>query len=286
MYKSQLRIELLSDLCVADGSGYNSSVDVDVCQDAYGLPYIPAKRLKGCLRECAQELNDWGEEIPIKSLFGDEGNKRGACCIRNAYLEDRDDYLREIIGGKEYALCHPQNILKNFTYIRNQTAMDYETGTAKKQSLRSMRVVQKGLVFVADVEWDDKESLESNKAHLQDCCAVLKHIGLSRTRGFGNVKVSMEERKPVNAEPQIPYVDGATRLVYEITLKESVVCKSVNGQEQNSMDYIEGAKILGLIASRINHAGQDFVGFMSEGNGQLKCSNAYLQKEGVRFVFA
>lgn len=54
MYKSQIRIELLSDLCAADGNGYNSSVDVDVCHDDCGLPYIPAKRLKGCLRECAQ----------------------------------------------------------------------------------------------------------------------------------------------------------------------------------------------------------------------------------------
>lgn len=284
MYKSQMRIKLLSDLCVADGNGYNSSVDVDVCQDAYGLPYIPAKRLKGCLRECAEELNDWGEEIPVKLLFGDEGNRRGACSIRNAYLEERDDYLSEIMEGKENALCHPQNILKYFTYIRNQTAVDYETGAAKKQSLRSIRVVKKGLVFVADVEWDSLASMESNKSYLQDCCAVLKHIGLSRTRGFGNVRVSLEEKKTIYSKFQIPYVSGATRLAYEILLREPVVCKSVNGQEQNSMDYIEGAKILGLIASRINQSGQDFVAFMSEGNGILKCSNAYLQREGARLT--
>lgn len=284
MYKSQIRIELLSDLCAADGNGYNSSVDVDVCHDDCGLPYIPAKRLKGCLRECAQELNDWGGDIPIESLFGEEGDKRGACSIRNAYLEKRGDYEKEIMEGKAYALCHPQNVLQNFTYIRNQTAMDYVSGTAKKQSLRAMRVVKKGLVFVADVEWEDMESLNHNRVYLQDCCAVLKHIGVSRTRGFGNVRVSMEDRKPIDAKSQISYVEGATCLRYEITLKEPIVCKSVSGQEQNSMDYIEGAKILGLIAGRINRSGQDFVGFMDEGDGSLKCSNAYLQKERMRLT--
>ena len=284
MYKSRLRIELLSDLCVADGNGYNSSVDVDVCQDAYGLPYIPAKRLKGCLRECAQEINDWGGEIPINSLFGEEGDRKGACSIRNAYLEDRDHYLNEIVQGKEYALCHPQNILNNFTYIRNQTAMDYESGTAKKQSLRSIRVVQKGLVFAADVEWHDRDSMEKNKDCLQDCCAVFKHMGLSRTRGFGNIRVSMTENKPAETKSLFSYVEGAVCLTYEIILKEPVVCKSVNGQEQNSMDYIEGAKILGLIAERIKRSGQDFIAFMNQGHGELRCSNAYLKKENQRLT--
>lgn len=284
MYKSQLRIELLSDLCVADGSGYNSSVDVDVCQDAYGLPYIPAKRLKGCLRECAQEINDWGGEIPVSSLFGEEGDRKGVCSIRNAYLEERDHYLNEIVQGKGYALCHPQNILNNFTYIRNQTAMDYESGTAKKQSLRSIRAVQKGLVFIADVEWHDRDSMEKYKDCLQDCCAVFKHMGLSRTRGFGNVRVSMTDSKPAGTKSLFSYVEGATRLTYEILLKEPVICKSVSGQEQNSMDYIEGAKILGLIADRIKQSGQDFIAFMNQGNGELRCSNAYLKKGNERLT--
>ena len=58
MTKFKLSIELLSDLCVSDGSSYNSSVDLDVCHDEYGFPFIPAKRLKGCFRENALELND------------------------------------------------------------------------------------------------------------------------------------------------------------------------------------------------------------------------------------
>ena len=66
----KIRIELLSDMCVSDGGIYNSAIDTDICYDSYGFPYIPGKRLKGCLRECAQELKDWEEDIPIGEMFG------------------------------------------------------------------------------------------------------------------------------------------------------------------------------------------------------------------------
>ena len=36
MKKYNLIIELLSDLCVADGGVYNSLLDTDVCHDEYG----------------------------------------------------------------------------------------------------------------------------------------------------------------------------------------------------------------------------------------------------------
>ena len=53
MSKYLLEITLQSDMCVSDGGVYNSSVDIEVCYDSYGFPYIPAKRIRGCLRECA-----------------------------------------------------------------------------------------------------------------------------------------------------------------------------------------------------------------------------------------
>ena len=45
----KIRIELLSDLCTYSGETYNSLVDMDVIYDEYGIPYIPAKRIKGCM---------------------------------------------------------------------------------------------------------------------------------------------------------------------------------------------------------------------------------------------
>ena len=74
--KCIIRIELLSDMCVSDGSAYNSLIDTEICSDMYGFPFIPAKRIRGCLRECAVELNDWGDTVNAEALFGDAARDR------------------------------------------------------------------------------------------------------------------------------------------------------------------------------------------------------------------
>ena len=85
MRNYRIKIELLSDMCVSDGGIYNSAIDTDICYDEYGFPYIPAKRLKGCLRECALELKDWGMPISqTKSvLYRKSGriNLSVRCCV-------------------------------------------------------------------------------------------------------------------------------------------------------------------------------------------------------------
>ena len=61
--EQQLIITLKSDLCA--GSGYScagQSLTAILCYDIYGIPYIPAKRLKGCLREAAELIGLTEEE--------------------------------------------------------------------------------------------------------------------------------------------------------------------------------------------------------------------------------
>ncbi len=90
MKQKRLKINLLSDLCVSDGGVYNSSLDTDVCYDVYGFPYIPGKRIKGCLRECAQELNDWDKKINIDKLLGTKNERKNRANVRigDAYFSD------------------------------------------------------------------------------------------------------------------------------------------------------------------------------------------------------
>ena len=59
----QLIIRLLSDLCTCSGDTHNSLVDTDVVYDENGIPYIPAKRIKGCIREVAQEMVELGIQM-------------------------------------------------------------------------------------------------------------------------------------------------------------------------------------------------------------------------------
>lgn len=288
MIKGTITITLLSDLCVSDGGIYNSAIDTDICHDPYGLPFIPAKRIKGCLRECAQELNDWGESIPVGKIFGAAGNQRGLALIQNAYLCGRDAYLEEIRKNQGHVLYHPQNVLQTFTYLRTQTAVDQETGAADNKSLRVMRVANKGLIFKAQVELraDNNEDGEKVAKEFGKCVQVFRHLGVARTRGFGEIHAEFSYPKAdgtgrggpdCNAEHG-PYVEGATRLEYELCLNTPVICKSVNGQEQASLDYIEGPKMLGHVAQLFRDKYEKQYSQLLEwfGEGSLKFSNAYL----------
>ena len=52
----QLVITLRSDLCPGNGESLGNRVDAEICTDAVGLPVLPARRLKGVLRQSADFL--------------------------------------------------------------------------------------------------------------------------------------------------------------------------------------------------------------------------------------
>lgn len=311
MSRYLLKIKLLSDMCVSDGGVYNSSVDVDICYDRYGFPYIPAKRIRGCLRECAIELTDWNMEIPWQKMFGtpDDSENRAAIRIGDAHLKGvekesgqenessmRSESFEEMktLARKNsgHIIFHPQNILNHFTYTRTQTSIDYETGVADETTLRTMRVADKGLVFIAQVDMDP-----AYEEAFKKCCAVFRHMGISRTRGMGEIAAVIapegdERRKDIRADEtpdHAVYEEGAQILEYQLKLEEPVICKSVNGGEARTLDYIEGSKMLGLV---IGNAGskEEFLRIM-DGNrdhnmngNELFCSNAYISQDGIRYT--
>lgn len=283
MGRYRMKITLLSDLCVSDGGVYNSSLDTDICYDEFGFPYIPAKRLKGCLRECALELNDWGKKIPIEEIFGGKDSKVSALRLGNAYLEGYDTMRAEVLKYRNSLVCHPQNVLNHFSYVRTQTSIDYDTGVADDTTLRTIRVANKGLVFIAEADLKD-----TYWDALSACCDIFKSMGIARTRGLGEIEVILDERnleaqKDLPSEPaHVPWVEGADCLTYTIRLEEPLICKSVNGGESRTVDYIEGSKILGLIAQKMKDSGSDIVQLLEQ--GEIFCSNAYIEYDGKRML--
>lgn len=280
MNKYLLKITLQSDMCVSDGGVYNSSIDIDVCHDANGFPYIPAKRIRGCLRECAMELRDWGMEIPWEKMFGRKGDSgnRAAVRISDAYLEGfrEKDMLAKKNSGN--VVFHPQNVLNHFTYIRTQTSIDYETGAADATSLRIMRVVAKETVFTAEVSMEP-----SYEESLRTCCKIFRNIGVSRTRGLGEIEVSLEQADNREKETEHEaYLEGAEILRYQLRLEEPVICKSVDGQEARTLDYIEGSKMQGLLLENAGSGEEREEVIRMTGDGELFCSNAYISINGIR----
>jgi len=294
MSKYQLKLELLSDLCVSDGSVYNSSVDIDICHDSYGFPYIPAKRIRGCLRECAGELRDWGMDISEEKLFGGKGAdiNRAPIRIGDARIEGYNNIISYVRKHNGHNLFHPQNILSHYSYIRTQTSIDYDTGAADETTLRTIRVVNKGTVFCAEVLIEDSGHEKILEECLRYCCTVFHSMGLARTRGLGEVKATLEPiiRKddyPTDSEKEpfsrnhSTYVEGSEIMFYNIELEEPVICKSLRGGESRTKDYIEGSKLLGLVIGAAKKQGKDFLSLME--HGELFCSNAYISDHGVRY---
>ena len=187
--KKTLEITLLSDLCVSDGGVYNSMLDTDICYDSYGFPFIPARRLRGCLRECALELADWGADIDPDLLFGKADDIPARVRIGNAVLTDAEENKVFLDRETSHPFLHPQNILNHYSYIRSQTAINRITGSADPTSLRTLRVARKGLIFNSQVEIMDNTALEQFKM----CCNILCHMGVARTRGLGEVKAELKE---------------------------------------------------------------------------------------------
>ena len=204
-----IRIKLRSDLCAGDGASRGNRVDTDICMNPYGLPYIPARRLKGCLRAAAVELNKMGHpaatEDRIRRLFGDAHGVEGSLAVGNAEIEgalEAGNWIVRTAHGKNEVLrraVHPMNISGIYTYVRGQTSL--QDGVKVDGTLRFTNVLKrfdplslnkaKEMVFTAAAYAGEDEGLV---LLLKDACKALRHIGLQRNRGLGNVSVTYEER--------------------------------------------------------------------------------------------
>jgi CRISPR/Cas system CSM-associated protein Csm3 (group 7 of RAMP superfamily) len=206
MVRLNLRLELLSDTLIGSGEGWGANINSDVVFDEFGLPLIPGRRIKGSLRESALEVIEMFEKSgmtrasrqDIDRLFGKTGKDRpGAISFSNCYL---DDYLsnREWIKWlmKKYPKYFSKEIiLHTFSLVRQQTAINAD-GTAKDNSLRSLRVLKKGLVFFGNMETSN--TIEPDQLGLLSFAARnLRYLGTNRNRGFGYIGCSVLDEKNV-----------------------------------------------------------------------------------------
>ncbi len=213
-----IRIRLESDLCAASGESSGNAVDSDICINAYGLPFIPARRIKGCLRASAMELKDLGadfaDEDNINAIFGDPFGSEGVVRITDgnmAGVEALNRFLDEVKKSEDKSIykkaAHPSNVINIFCDVLGQTKM--KNGVKVDNSLRMTRVLKQydplapvdkkageafKLEFDAPVELetvkDEKRRKEIWKL-LEASCKALRHIGLNRTRGLGNINAEL-----------------------------------------------------------------------------------------------
>lgn len=191
-----IRLKLLSDTTFGRGDGVSGLVDSEVQHDADGLPYLGGRTLKGLLRnECIKIMGALRSEglhqcfEPSASrLFGSPGTTEDPSSIMhvgNAHLPE--DLCRAVHKDVRRGTLKPWEVLDSLTTIRRQTAIDPVSGAPQENTLRSIRVIIRGLPFTAQVSFAVAPSVR-DLALLAACVKALRRVGEGRNRGQGLVE--------------------------------------------------------------------------------------------------
>lgn len=217
-----IRFTLRSDLCIGSGEATGVTVDRDIRISAAGLPYIPGRCIKGCLRQAAEQLKKYGckeaQDSVIDELFGTKDGRAGAVHPKNAVLPGAaamEAWLCRESNKLPRAAAKPINVEKLFSHVRGQTSL--KDGVFVKGTLRSTRVVNRfnalehkqATVLEAPVSLyispNAKHSAEELAVLLKKCCQALRHMGNMRNRGLGSVKVELlDPENDLVVKPQTP----------------------------------------------------------------------------------
>ena len=236
------------------GAAEKSIVDREITCDRRGLPLIPSRRIRGILREAAEELEYLGvlDEGFAADLFGRPGESGSHFIISDGRIENAGQYkafLDEV--AKKCPYFSVNDVLDYFSYLRAQTAIDSKTGAAKKDSLRVSRVLKKGVTaFYFDVEFPD-DAYQG----LKDSCTAVEAFGQSRTRGLGQIVLSLEKADVTEPKYETDHISkvGESKDVYAMqvtveSLGSLLMSDGPSGCGENC-GYIPGAVVLGAFAS-------------------------------------
>lgn len=203
MMKLDLKIQLLSPTLPGSGEGWGSLVDTDIIMDEYGLPYLPARRIKGLLRESAVEVMEMlalsklntREELalaPPEQIFG-TGFQKSVFQVDNLKIEDHDQIIQwlDFLFQSYGQILSPAVITEALTEIRRQTSIDEDTGVARENSLRTIRVINQGISFTGTIFMENSKQQDQAIRLLALAVANLKRLGSKRTRGLGRIEASL-----------------------------------------------------------------------------------------------
>jgi hypothetical protein len=224
-----LRIQARSPLALGSGLA-DVNVDTDIVHDACGLPEFPAKRLKGLLYESAVEITEMAElsglplftrqELDTLFQHGEDGPVQ--IVLSDLTLENSQEIKRDwrYLLNRYPELFRPDDVLDTYALLRYQTKIDKDTGTAADTSLRNIRVLDAWpdapVCFTGRIRLEKRSDAPLNLTRSWAILALaarnLSAAGLKRTRGFGQISVSLEQKNrdaipPLMAEILPPVQD-------------------------------------------------------------------------------
>lgn len=210
MAEFEVTIKTLSPIHLGSG-GANVNIDADICRDAFGFPYFPAKRFKGLLYESALEIFEMFEladldknNLPdLEKLFEkkyfDDTATETRLIFSNLYIQREKKYKKlceewKYLQENYAAFFNPSDVLETFTSIRYQTKLT--NGVAEDSSLRNLRVLNSGINFYGTINLlgGDEKILTLLSLAVKNLSAA----GTKRNRGFGKIECSINFGKNKN----------------------------------------------------------------------------------------
>lgn len=190
-----ISIELLSDTTFGRGEGMPGAFDVEVEHDAYGLPMLGGKALRGLLRDSWLSMQDHFPELrdAARRVLGPHGDLVETSILRigDAVIEKAARTFFVAAVEREHNPIAPMMILSALTEVRSQTSEERATGAPAQTTLRSSRVAVRGLKLEAPLSW-----LEPPGAADVQCLALAalatRHGGLARNRGRGHLRLTVD----------------------------------------------------------------------------------------------
>ncbi len=180
------------------------NTDSTIVHDRYGIPFIPAKRVRGVLYESTLEVAEMMQAAGLKTFTIDdvkvlfnrlesvEDNPR--LSLSNLTIADYDVVASELAALEQHYpdVFTKKRVLEEYTSMRYYTSIDQVTGTALEGTLHNSRVLNRGLVFSGRIGVEDITETE----RLILACAVrnLTGIGGKRNRGFGQIECTIDDK--------------------------------------------------------------------------------------------
>ncbi|CUS05062.2 putative RAMP superfamily protein probably involved in DNA repair [Candidatus Promineifilum breve] len=183
------------DATFARGEGVAGFLDREVAHDAFGLPYLHGRTLKGLLAEEADNVIDalgylsadlapW--QAARDALFGRPGSSldgQGILHIGHAQLPEN---VRRTVASSQ---VQPADVLGALTAVRRQSAVD-PTGLPRDNALRAMRVIMRRTPFAAEIATRRTLS-EVEEGLLAAAVLAFRRAGTGRNRGRGELSADL-----------------------------------------------------------------------------------------------
>lgn len=192
-------VHTISPTLLGSGEGQGSTIDRDIVFDNHGLPYFPARRFKGLMRESCLEVQEMlssshpalAQQLPpVENLFGVPGQQETSCLQwGDLHLKDEQalvawiDWLTSKPDLKP--LIEPQAIVEALTENRAQTRVGVG-GVAVPGSLRTSRLLRSGIDLSGSII--ATETTSGTTVLLALAALNLRHVGSGRNRGLGAVR--------------------------------------------------------------------------------------------------